>query len=540
MPALHTTQTLPGSADTRRVPLAAVDRARLRRQAREYALRHDLSPGIALETLREHGQALALAAGLPAAQVDFATLALSNATWLDELALVPYERRLLVLPSHPSDDRCTRPTCADGAVCSHCVLPEIAAQATRLGYLVVVADNPFEVQAQIADHPVDAVIGISCLAVLETVFPMVSAAGLPAAAVPLLDEHCAHGALDLDWVTELVELTGHDRARGLDLESWRRQVYDWFTPAGLDTLMGPVTTDTEAVCRAWLSRDGKRWRPFLALCVYEALRPDPGAPAPLGLRQLAVAVECFHKASLVHDDIEDEDDLRYGEATLHAEYGVPIALNAGDLILGHGYRLIGVCGAPPERIVAMLQSAADGHRALCEGQGAELAWQHKPVPLGVEAVLDIFSKKTAPAFDVALKLGAIHAGADAATLAILGHYSRLLGIAYQIRDDLDDFGEHAESNDLRGHRPSLLMALAYDRSEGSDHDLLGRLWRRDVEFDDVADAVYDIYARLDVVSAARHMLHQHRNEAVRSLRELTDPTLRGLLRRVLSRIFPQV
>jgi geranylgeranyl pyrophosphate synthase len=242
----------------------------------------------------------------------------------------------------------------------------------------------------------------------------------------------------------------------------------------------------------------------------------------------------------VHDDIEDEDDLRYGEAPLHAEFGVPIALNAGVLILGHGYRLIGVCGAPPERIVAMLQNAADGHRALCEGQGAELAWQHHPVPLGVDAVLDIFSKKTAPAFDVALKLGAIYAGADDATLNILGRYSRLLGIAYQIRDDLDDFGEQAESNDLRGHRPSLLMALAYDRSSGDDRDLLNRLWQRDVTFDHVADAVYDIYNRLDVPAAARRMLHQHRNEAVRILRELRDPTLRGLLRRVLSRIFPQV
>ena len=61
---------------------------------------------------------------------------------------------------------------------------------------------------------------------------------------------------------------------------------------------------------------------------------------PEDLRKVAVAVECFHKASLIHDDIEDNDALRYGEKTLHEEHGVAVALNVGDLLIGEGYRLL--------------------------------------------------------------------------------------------------------------------------------------------------------------------------------------------------------
>ena len=61
---------------------------------------------------------------------------------------------------------------------------------------------------------------------------------------------------------------------------------------------------------------------------------------PDDLRKVAVAVECFHKASLIHDDIEDNDAQRYGETTLHEEHGVAVALNVGDLLIGEGYRLL--------------------------------------------------------------------------------------------------------------------------------------------------------------------------------------------------------
>ena len=114
-----------------------------------------------------------------------------------------------------------------------------------------------------------------------------------------------------------------------------------------------------------LAKAGKRWRPFLSVCVFQAFQEDPDGPLPEELRAAAIAVECFHKASLIHDDIEDGDALRYGEKTLHEEYGVPVALNAGDFLLGEGYRMIAELDTGSRQRAGMLKVAAAGHRTLC-------------------------------------------------------------------------------------------------------------------------------------------------------------------------------
>ena len=134
----------------------------------------------------------------------------------------------------------------------------------------------------------------------------------------------------------------------LDLRAWQRQVAVWFEPASLQALLLRSGTDTERIAIDWLSKGGKRWRPLLSLCVHQALRPSAAPAIPAPLIKLAVAVECFHKASLVHDDIEDEDASRYGEPTLHCQHGVAVALNVGDLLIGEGYRLIAASGASAE------------------------------------------------------------------------------------------------------------------------------------------------------------------------------------------------
>ncbi|HEY5914964.1 MAG TPA: polyprenyl synthetase family protein [Verrucomicrobiae bacterium] len=111
---------------------------------------------------------------------------------------------------------------------------------------------------------------------------------------------------------------------------------------------------------------------------------------------------------MIHDDIEDNDDCRYGERALHAEYGVAMALNIGDLLIGEGYRLISACEIPPVLKAEMLLVASECQRQLCRGQGGELYWTRNPQPLGPLQVLEIFRQKTAPAFEVALKLEVDH------------------------------------------------------------------------------------------------------------------------------------
>jgi geranylgeranyl pyrophosphate synthase len=222
---------------------------------------------------------------------------------------------------------------------------------------------------------------------------------------------------------------------------------------------------------------------------------------------------------------------------VHTRYGVPVALNLGDLLLGEGYRLLGECGASADARADMLATAAAGHRLLCLGQGAELLWARSPQPLSVLEVLEIFRRKTAPAFNVALQLGAACAGQQSRGLTeIFRRYSDALGIAYQIRDDLDDLFGSGDPDDLTALRPSLPLAMAYERAHGDARKLLESMWRRTATAADQA-RVREVLDELEIASRCSALLESYKEEAIRALAELDSASLKGLLRRVISKIF---
>jgi geranylgeranyl pyrophosphate synthase len=422
-------------------------------------------------------------------------------------------------------------------------------EAERLGYAVLVAEGSAIVMSLIQTGKIEAIVGVSCLSVLERAFPYMEAAAIPGVAIPLLQDDCIDTNVDLDWVWDYIHLTSDDQTRRLDLSQLRDDIDFWFTPLNLDSIMGSAEGETEKIARQWLGRAGKRWRPFLTVASYQALRATPGAPIPDDLRKVAVAIECFHKASLIHDDIEDNDAKRYGEPTLHEEHGIAVALNVGDLLIGEGYRLLASCNADPEQKAAMLRIAAEGQRELCRGQGAELVWARQPQPLASTEVLDIFRKKTAPAFGVALQLGAVYAGRLEEHEEVLQAYSEALGIAYQVRDDLSDLGASGETNDIAGLRPSLLLAVAFERAKleanGADKALaekraeqklaLEAHWRR---LSTATPAEIEaLYLELRADERCRTLLESYKEEAIRSLRDVENANLKGLLRRVIGKIF---
>ena len=368
------------------------------------------------------------------------------------------------------------------------------------------------------------------------------AAAIPGVAIPLLQDDCIDTTVDLDWVWEYIHLTSDDQTRRLDLGALRDEVDGWFSPASLEAIMGPGEGETERIAREWLGGAGKRWRPFLTVAAFQALRRDGTAPLPDDTRKIAVAVECFHKASLIHDDIEDNDAVRYGAKTLHEEHGAAVALNVGDLLIGEGYRLIGASNLSAGQKAEMLLVAARGQRELCRGQGAELCWARAPLPLTQHQVLDIFRKKTAPAFEVALRLGALQAGVEQHEEVedVLQTYSEALGIAYQIRDDLSDAGAGGETNDLAGLRPSLLLAIARDKARDAQKELFDSVWRRVLPAGTTFEQVERLYAELGADTRARTLLETYKEEAIRCLARLESPNLKGLLRRVLGKIFNDV
>ncbi len=521
------------------VPPTREDRERVRTLAARYVATVKPVIPISLEELRTHAETLTAAEGLSEAFQNYVGVVINSEANREALAGVPFERRLLLLPKCLRvEDRCPAPFDEFGLLCKQCglcTIQDLQAEAEKLGYAVLVAEGSALVMAIIQTGKIDAIIGVSCLSVLEKAFPYMEAAAIPGVAIPLLQDDCKDTAIDVEWVWDFIHLSSDDRTFRLDLDGVRAEVDTWFMPAALRDILADGDTPSERIAREWLARAGKRWRPFLVACVWKALQDDPTTPFPDDLKKLAVAVECFHKASLVHDDIEDSDDLRYGEKTLHAQHGIPVALNVGDLLLGDGYRLIAETDAPASVRAQMLRIAAEGHRTLCLGQGNELTWANDPTPLTPLEVVGIHRQKTAPAFEVALRIGAAFGAADAELHATLTAYSEALGIAYQIRDDIDDL-TNPDGDDLTLTRPAFPLAAAYERAKGEDRELLERAWRRAADAPDAA-TLREVIDRLGAGERAEQMLDSYKEQAVRVLLDVQNPSLKGLLRRVVGKIF---
>jgi geranylgeranyl diphosphate synthase, type I len=180
------------------------------------------------------------------------------------------------------------------------------------------------------------------------------------------------------------------------------------------------------------ARRGKRLRPQIVMLV--ATSED--APVDHAL-DAAVAVEIFHNYSLVHDDIEDRDELRHGRRTLWSAYGIPQAINAGDamcalsfLSLEHAARHL-----DPGRVLRMIALLHEAHAVMCEGQSLDLHFESERC-VDLRAYYRMIECKTAQLFDASCRLGAYAAGCSEESVATYGAVGHAYGMAFQIRDDV--------------------------------------------------------------------------------------------------------
>ncbi len=526
------------------IPQTKQDRDQILGWVREYAETQRLVPPVPIPELQEHTDKILVIHAIDKIHRDYVGVLLANETWRESLATVPFEKRLLLMPKCLRiESKCPAPFDEFGLLCKQCGLCSIQDfqnEAEKLGYAVLVAEGSAIVMSLIQTGKIEAIVGISCLPVLERTFPYIEAAAIPAVAVPLLQDDCIDTLVDIDWVWDYIHLTSDDKTRRLNLNALHDEVKTWFTRESLDVLMGPSSGHSDDIAREWLARAGKRWRPFLTVAAYQALREDPAGPISDTVKKAAIAVEMFHKASLVHDDIEDGDAERYGESTLHAEHGIPVALNIGDLLIGEGYRLLAANDAPAHIRSAAILVAAEGQRELCIGQGAELLWTRHPVALSSTQVLEIFRSKTAPAFEVALKVGAALAGQLDECADVLHTYSENLGIAYQIRDDLDDLGEDSAAGNEWNMRPSIVLSLLREKGKGAVKDQMEALWNGVAATKPDNAAIRQWALDSGAHEKAITLLESYKEAAIRSLQEVELPNLKGLLRRVIGKIFNEL
>ncbi|BDE07243.1 polyprenyl synthetase [Vulcanimicrobium alpinum] len=180
------------------------------------------------------------------------------------------------------------------------------------------------------------------------------------------------------------------------------------------------------------AKRGKRLRPRILIAVAQT----EGTPAERAFAA-AAALELLHNFSLVHDDIEDRDELRHGRPTLWSRYGVPAALEAGNALCALSYLTLmeGSAELPPATVAAMAAALYHAHYRMCQGQAYDIGFETSATVSFAEYVRMI-EGKTAALFGAACELGALAAGATGDRAAAYGCVGRAYGLAFQVRDDI--------------------------------------------------------------------------------------------------------
>jgi len=188
-------------------------------------------------------------------------------------------------------------------------------------------------------------------------------------------------------------------------------------------------------------RRGKRVRPRLLFSVVTEFTAKMGFGTLRTHNEehalaAAVAIEMLHNYSLIHDDIEDGDELRHGRPTLWARHGVAQALNAGDaLCASASLALLHSRGCDDAATVARMMTVVhEAHLAMCRGQALDLSFE-EATSVDLTAYEAMIAGKTAAMFAAAAELGAIAAGADEARIAACAEVGFAVGHAFQIADD---------------------------------------------------------------------------------------------------------
>lgn len=175
---------------------------------------------------------------------------------------------------------------------------------------------------------------------------------------------------------------------------------------------------------------GKRLRPLVAYLVAEAVGRDGEKSIPFGC-----ALEIIHNFTLIHDDIIDQDPIRRGRPAVHVLFDVPTAIIAGDAMFARGFEVIGKTETTPERLNRLYAITSRTVWLIAEGQQMDFDFEARN-DVTPQEYLEMVEKKTAVLFGCAAEGGAIIAEGSEIQIREMKEYGRMLGIAFQIWDDV--------------------------------------------------------------------------------------------------------
>jgi octaprenyl-diphosphate synthase len=260
-----------------------------------------------------------------------------------------------------------------------------------------------------------------------------------------------------------------------------------------------------------INSGGKRLRPALVVLSSRAFGYAGGH-----MHNLAVVVEFIHTATLLHDDVVDESELRRGRATASALFGNAASVLVGDFLYSRAFQMM--VDADNMRV---MQTLADATNIIAEGEVLQLLNCHDA---NVDAAnyLHVIHCKTAKLFEAAMRLGAIMAGADATLEKCAADYGMHLGTAFQLVDDVLDYsGDLQETgknlgDDLAEGKPTLPLIYAMQHGTPAQANVV----RRAIEEGDLSRFA-DVLQIINETGALQYTREQAQQEAEAACRALS-------------------
>lgn len=268
-------------------------------------------------------------------------------------------------------------------------------------------------------------------------------------------------------IRNLIDLTAADMGRVNELI---------LSKAGSDVEMIPE------VANHLISSGGKRLRPMLTLAAAQMFGYGGD-----GHVKLATSVEFMHTATLLHDDVVDESDLRRGRKTARMIWGNQASVLVGDFLLGQAFRMMVDVGSL--EALDILSAAAS---VIAEGEVMQLA-AAKNLETTEDEHFAVIKAKTAALFSAAAEVGPVIADASRNDRAALRSYGMNLGLAFQLIDDALDYGGSSQDlgknvgDDFREGKVTLPVILAYRRGTADER----AFWKAAIEDNAVGDAELD-------------------------------------------------
>jgi geranylgeranyl diphosphate synthase type I len=258
--------------------------------------------------------------------------------------------------------------------------------------------------------------------------------------------------------------------------------------AAIDELL-PVTHPEELykASRYLVDAGGKRLRPAVLILAAEAVGSDLKSVLPA-----AVAVELVHNFTLIHDDIMDKDDIRRGMPAVHTIWGEAGAILAGDTLYSKAFEILSKVENEPLRILKCMDVLSKTCTEICEGQWLDMDFEKREKVTESEYI-EMVEKKTSVLYAAAAKIGALLGGASDERSEALYEYGRLIGIGFQMYDDVLDMVASQDvlgkvrGSDLMEGKHTLIVINAFEK--GVKLNIFGKGTATQEETDDAVQTL---------------------------------------------------